>query len=394
MKQAFLEKLIGKMDRLDPKSVASIVNRLVEEKGFLETVFNALEEGVLVLGSDFKVLYFNLASQTMLGFSKEFEPGDSAERYLPEEFWKTVQENRENKKPGSAVHHDVEVFYPQRRFLQIYITPLEQLPRGDGYLLLILRDVTEAHRRAALSAESERVGAVTTLAAGVAHEIGNPLNSLHIHMQLIERELKRVDPVVRKKLEEHIKVCAGETARLDQIVSQFLKAVRPTPPLLERHSINEIIADVLKVLDPEITNRDILVEKELDGSLPKVLVDRDQMKQVFFNVLRNSLQAMTKGGILHVRTELRNDRLMIAIRDTGGGIPSEVIQHIFEPYFTTKNEGSGLGLMIVQRVVREHGGLIEVSSEQGRGTTFRILLPIAEKRTRLLEGASIPFKAA
>ena len=173
-------------------------------------------------------------------------------------------------------------------------------------------------------------------------------------------------------------------ARLDQIVNQFLKAVRPTHPNLQPRSIHEILLEVLKVLQPEIANRDVLVEKELQRDLPNVLADSDQMKQVFFNIIRNSLQAMTRGGILHLRTELLADRVAIAIRDTGGGIPSDVLQHIFEPYFTTKNEGSGLGLMIVQRVVREHGGLVEVSSEQGRGTTFRILLPVAEKSVRLL----------
>ena len=384
MKSAFIEKLIGKMDRLDPKNVASLVSRLVKEKGFLETVFNALDEGILVLGADYRTLYLNRAAREMLGLKSEFVSGEIFRRYLPSPFWKALEEDR-RMKSRVALHHDVEIFYPQHRFLQIYITTLQQDSATDFEMLLIVRDVTETHRKATLHAESERIGAITTLAAGVAHEIGNPLNSLHIYMQLIERELQNLDPSLRKKLQEHIRVCSGEIARLDQIVSQFLKAVRPTPPNLELRSVNEILLDVLKVLNPEIANRDILIEKELAGDLPQILADRDQMKQVFFNVIRNSLQAMNKGGILHVRTESQPERIMITIRDTGGGIPSEVLQHIFEPYFTTKNEGSGLGLMIVQRVIREHGGLVEVSSEQGRGTTFRIFLPVAEKRIRLLE---------
>lgn len=384
MNPAFIEKLIGRMDRLDPKSVAFIVEHLVEERGFLETVFNALEEGILVLDTDQKCLFLNRAARELLGLSEDFNLGSGFRRHLPEPFWKALEENRGTLKPRVAVHHDLEVFYPQRRFLQVYVTPLGEAasPNSD---LLIIRDVTEAHRRAALNAESERIGAVTTLAAGVAHEIGNPLNSLHIYMQLIERELKHVEPSVRKKLEEHIRVCSGEISRLDQVVSQFLKAVRPTPLHMKPQSVNQVVLEVLKVLDPEISNRDVLVEKDFARDLPQVLADAGQLKQVFFNIIRNSLQAMTKGGILHVHTEIQGDRVMIALRDTGGGIPSEVLQKIFEPYFTTKTDGSGLGLMIVQRVVREHGGLIEVSTEQGRGTTFRILLPTAEKRIRLLE---------
>lgn len=388
MKPAFIEKLIGKMDRLDAKSVASVVSRLAQEKGFLETVFNALNEGILVLGPDYKVLYLNRAARELLGLDSQFVPGDSLKRYLPDPFWKTLEQDGRMIKPHAAIHQHIEVSYPQRRFLQIHTDALQQDFSSETNLLLIIQDVTEARRHAAMNVETERMGAVTTLAAGVAHEIGNPLNSLHIYMQLIEREIQHVEGAARKNLEDHIKVCTGEIARLDHIVSQFLKAVRPTRPTFEPCSINEILLEVLKVLEPEIINRDVLVEKELARDLPKILADQDQMKQVFFNVIRNSLQAMTKGGILHIRTEPHGERVAISIRDTGGGISSEVLQHIFEPYFTTKSEGSGLGLMIVERVVREHGGLIEVSSEQGRGTTFRISLPVAQKRTRLLEGES------
>jgi signal transduction histidine kinase len=385
VKPAFIEKLIGKMDRLDAKSVASVVSRLAQEKGFLETVFNALHEGVLVLSNDHRTLYLNRAAKDLLGLGDDFGPGESLKRHLPDPFWRALEEDRATLKPRAAVHHDVEVFYPQRRYLQIYVSTMQQDSAPASDLLLIIQDVTEAHRRAAMTVETERIGAVTTLAAGVAHEIGNPLNSLHIYMQLIEREIQHLESPVRKKLEEHLRVCTGEIARLDQIVNQFLKAVRPTPPTLEPRSINEIVLEVLEVLGPEIANRDVLVEKDLSRDLPQILADRDQMKQVFFNIIRNGLQAMTKGGILHIRTEMSSERVLVSIRDTGGGIPSDVLQRIFEPYFTTKSEGSGLGLMIVERVIREHGGLIEVSSEQGRGTTFRIFLPVAERRIRLLE---------
>ncbi len=388
MKPVFIEKLIGRMDRLDARSVASVVSRLAEEKGFFETVFNALNEGILVLGTDQKTLYLNRAASELLGLGADFGPGDSFRRHLPDSFWKALEEDRRSPKPRSSVHHDVEVFYPQHRFLQIYVSTLHHDASPESDLLFILQDVTEERQRAVLSAKSERIGAVTHLAAGVAHEIGNPLNSLHIYLQLIERELRQLDSPARKKIEEHLSVCQGEISRLDQIVSQFLKAVRPVVPALEPRAVNDILTDVLQVLEPEIANRDVLVEKDLGRDLPLILADRDQLKQVFFNVIRNSVQAMSKGGILHLRTEPHGDQVLITLRDTGGGIPSEVLQHIFEPYFTTKSEGSGLGLMIVERVVREHGGVIEVSSEQGRGTTFRIFMPIAEKRTRLLDGRS------
>jgi len=341
-----------------------------------------------VLNSENKILYLNRAVRELFGLGDEFGPGDSFQRHLPEPFWKAVAKERRAARVRATIHHDVEVFYPQHRFLQIYVSTLRDDFLSERDSVFIIQDATEAHRRAALNAESERKDAITTLAAGVAHEIGNPLNSLHIYMQLIERELQNMGEPARNKLEKHLQVCLGEITRLDQIVNQFLKAVRPSSPNLEPRSVNEILLEVLEVLTPEITNRNVLIEKELAGSLPLILADRNQLKQGFFNVIRNSLQAMSKGGILHLRTELHVDGVQISIRDTGGGMPPDVMQRIFRPYFTTKSGGSGLGLMIVERIIREHGGLIEVSSEQGRGTTFNIFLPLAEKRIRLLTAES------
>lgn len=391
MRPAFIDKLIGRMERVDARSVASIVEQLAQEKGFFETVFNALNEGVLVLNAENKTIYLNRAARELLGLTPEFGDGDSVQRHLPDHFWKAIEEDRRSTKFRAAVHHDVEIFYPEHRFLQIYVTAMAGDHRTGTDSLFIIQDVTTAHRRAALNVESERTEAVMKLAAGVAHEIGNPLNSVHIYMQLMERELRNPEEVNRQKLQDHLRVCLDEIRRLDQIVNQFLKAVRPTRPVLDPRSVNEIVLEVLEVLGPEIGNRDVLVEKDLARNLPMILADRNQLKQVFFNVIRNSLQAMSKGGILHLRSELNSERVMVSIRDTGGGIPPEVLQRIFDPYFTTKSEGSGLGLMIVQRIVREHGGLIEVSSEHGRSTTFRISLPVAERRVRLLAGeASTP----
>ncbi|NUN92587.1 MAG: PAS domain-containing protein [Verrucomicrobiae bacterium] len=384
MKPAFLDKILDRMDRLDPQSVAPILIRLVREKGFLETVFDALKEGIVVLGQGHRALWLNRAARELLGLDARFVPGASIEASLPEEFWRAVEAGADPGEPRHSLHRNVEIAWPRRRILQIAVTRLASADPGAGDLLLIARDVTEEHRRAAMTVEQERLGAITTLAAGVAHEIGNPLNTLNIHLQLIERETCRQGACDREKVARHVRVCADEVHRLDHILHRFLRAVRPTQPALEPCLANELLKETLDVLQPEIEKRGVLVEREFGRDLPRLLADRGQIQQVFFNLVRNGLQAMTSGGILRVRTELVGERLAITVRDTGGGIPPETLQRLFEPYFTTKSEGTGLGLLIVQRVVREHGGLIEVSSEPGRGTTFRVLLPIAEKRTRLL----------
>ena len=148
------------------------------------------------------------------------------------------------------------------------------------------------------------------------------------------------------------------------------------------------------MLERGIGDRDILVDQELAQGLPRLLLDRAQFKQAFYNIIKNSLQAMRSGGILRIRTEANPTYVVISFIDSGHGIAPEEIGRLFEPYFTTKENGTGLGLMIVQRIVREHGGTIEVESDKDRGTTFRVKLPVHEKRTRLLEASrqEVPTK--
>ena len=176
-------------------------------------------------------------------------------------------------------------------------------------------------------------------------------------------------PTVFTGVSQAHRIAREEITRLDRIINQFLRAIRPTKPDLQRGSINEIVTESLALMEREIQNRDILVELELANDLPRCLVDRVQMKQVFYNLIRNALQAMQAGGILRIRSEAGESHVAISFIDTGRGISPEQIGRIFEPYYTTKSEGTGLGLMIVQRIVREHGGAIDVESDPGRGTT-------------------------
>jgi signal transduction histidine kinase len=258
---------------------------------------------------------------------------------------------------------------------------------------VILRDITQTHRATQETIEVERFSALTMLAAGVAHEIGNPLNSLNIHLQLMQRNLRKVPPKLRAQLEESVAVARGEVSRLDNIITQFLRAIRPQPLHLEPAEINRIVGEALDFLHVEIQDRDILVEKELAQTLPLLQLDRDQIKQAFYNICRNAFQAMKSGGILRVKTFANPENVSIVFADTGGGIAPENITRIFEPYFTTKSGGNGLGLLIVRRIVRAHGGELVLESAPGRGLTITILLPRADRRVRFLEqGSSEPHE--
>jgi signal transduction histidine kinase len=251
---------------------------------------------------------------------------------------------------------------------------------------VILRDITEERRETQETIESERFSAVTLLAAGVAHEIGNPLNSLDIQLQLIERRLRKGVPDAKEvaELEKSLSIARAEVARLDQIISKFLKAVRPSPLEAETSDFNSLIIESVDFLKQEIEDRGISVEIFPAKSLPRVTLDRDQFRQALYNVIRNSFQAMGSTGKLRVVTGCDDTHVWVSIGDTGGGLDPEVADRIFHPYVSTKSDGSGLGLHVVQRIVRAHGGEIDLKSAAGKGLLFTIRLPRDDRRVRFL----------
>ncbi len=410
MKAGFLEKLIERLGRIGPEEVQNYFLRLAQEKGFLETVFNAIHEGIIVTDSNGRVTYLNDAACKLFGLEVPDAIGKRLDERVRGLDWSSLT------KSGGPLSRDMEIFYPENRFINFYIVPLMIEPREDvagvadsgrvaptranrgrqrsttpatvagqvGHVM-ILRDITESRRTAQQTIESERLNALTLLAAGVAHEIGNPLNSLHIHLQLMERKVQELDYKAKAELQQSIDIARSEVRRLDSIVTQFLRAIRPSQPRLHPENVNTIVEEAVRFFTPEIQDRDIVVEQELRADLPLVQLDREQVKQAFYNVIKNSLEAMRRHGTLRIRTDLDDTHVMAGFTDTGGGMSAENLSRIFEPYFTTKPSGTGLGLLIVRRIVREHGGELSIESDHDKGLTLTIRLPYVEKRIRMLE---------
>lgn len=383
MKSAFLEKLIERLDKLDAGSLQTQFLRLAGEKGLLETIFHAIQEGLIVLDGRGKITYANRAAESMLGFTSSSAEGESISRYLPDINWSQVLKLDEQEW-SRLMSREIEITYPAHRFLDFYVVPLSAVNVKEKGAVMILRDITRERHHETKTLESERLNAITLLAAGVAHEIGNPLNSLTIHLQLLKRELGNLSAADREPIDDLLGVAQREVERLDQIITQFLRALRPSQPRLEPLRLSDVLQETLSFLAQEIKDRDVLVEVDTAADEPATQIDRNQMKQAFFNIIRNAIQVMPNGGLLKISIGSSDRFVFISFTDTGPGIPADDLSTIFEPYFTTKNEGSGLGLMIVQRIMRDHGGELEVHSEPNTGTTFTLYLPRDEARIRML----------
>jgi len=365
--------------RVGAAELQTHLSRLAEEKGFLETLFNTLQEGMTVLDGEGRLIYWNRAAQRLLNLPDAIEPGTwSLSRSLRGPDWRVLLQER---KSSSGT---LEVNYPEHRILQYALVPLEE--EGDGPRhVAVFHDATRERAEARSAVETGRAEALTLLAAEVAHEIGNPLNSLHLQLQVMEKDLREAPGNSLEKILASLEVCRQEVRRLDGLIGRFLRALRPQAAQKQLESAERVLEEGLAPLKAELQDRKILVEKEVAKGIGPVPMDREQVQQAIYNLGRNAMQAAGEQGLVRIVLQKEGEFVVWEFRDNGPGIRQEDLPHLGQPFFTTKHGGTGLGLMIVQRIAREHGGDLQLQSVPGKGTTARFRLPISEKRVHLLE---------
>ena len=338
--------------RLSDEKLREQYELVADELAQTERLHAILKDGLVRLDAAGNVLQSNPAAKTLLGG----EPADVLPGLeLP---------------LGKASRREVSVTYPDARTLEVQTIPFED------ETVVYLRDITAEKARSEEELRAGATKAVSTLAAGVAHEIGNPLNAISLSLQLLKR-----DPTDT----ETIDTCMSQVKRLDGIIREFLAALRPQQPNLMPGSLAEPLKSCLSVLKQQFEERRIKVTLDIPAALPNVALDAGQMEQVFFNLLKNALEAMKDGSSIDIVLSSDDQDVSVSFRDSGVGMTADQLAHLFEPYRTSKERGTGLGLMISKRIVTDHGGTIAAESAPGSGTTFTVTLPRLERRVRVLK---------
>jgi PAS domain S-box-containing protein len=382
----FFERAMAKVPRMSEEQLRALLKAFADENGRLETALDSMLDGIVVCDLEHLPIIYNKGAERMLKLGSVAEPSEKpiwqaiseGESELSE-FFKVTLEGEEN-----VLEREFDVDVSGRnRVLAVSVMPLVSQGRIEGSLIH-LEDVTEKRKRDSQLRRAESLASLTTLAAGVAHEIKNPLGSISIHIQLLQKMAKGKKSVETKALEHHLGVVTEEVERLNKIVVDFLFAVRPMDVELREGDAAALVRELADFIRYEAEGAGVSVDLRIADKVPLVLIDKRYLKQALLNLAKNAIAAMPGGGNLTFGVEAAEGEVRITVEDTGTGIPEESLGKIFEPYYTTKESGTGLGLTITFKIVREHQGEISVKSKPGHGSVFTISLPVPQKEQRLL----------
>ncbi len=376
-----------KIDRLgrEIRDVKEVFGALKEN---LDQIMGTLQDGLMLFTRDWRVVLVSASAERFIGVPR----GEMLGKHVEEVF-------TDNSKLGRivldayALHQPVpqrEIEIEQGRRVQFALDFIEE--RGERIGALITMRDAESVRRIENEIElSRRLSAIGRLTSGVAHEVKNPINAIVVHLEILKNKLQEVAPDAQR----HMNIIENEIRRLDRVVQTLVDFSRPVELRLAEVDLRKLAEEIALLAGPEAESRNVKVEfVALAPSLP-VYVDADLLKQAILNIVINGVQAMPDGGMLKITARQVGSAALLEVRDQGSGIPKEIQDKIFNLYFTTKKAGSGIGLAMTYRVLQLHNGALEFETEQGKGTTFRLQLPLRLQADRNETGgapAAMPAK--
>ncbi|MGH7827343.1 MAG: two-component system sensor histidine kinase NtrB [Candidatus Binatia bacterium] len=349
-------------------------------------ILTSLEDGVITVDLQGEVAFFNEAAEVLTDISARQALQQSFMGLFRNEPWLIELLKKSGPPRHESVRGEGDIVSRRGRKLPISATA-SPLQDGNGNFLghiLLLRNLSYRKELEEDLKRADRLAMMGTVAAGLAHEIRNPLGGIKGSAQMLRRAFDKDSPLV-----EYTNIMVREVGRVNQLIEQLLDLSRPAELKLDPLNIHEVLEEVLLLEDQTVERQNKTVTKRFDPSLPPIRGDKSKLTQVFLNLIKNAFQAMPEGGILTVTTRVETDfhirgqdaerskLIWVDIEDQGTGIKEEDLPHIFSPYFTTKNNGTGLGLATCYGIIKEHGGLIRVESTEGTGATFRVSLIVA-----------------
>ena len=343
---------------------------LQDTRAFAAEMVANLPEGIIVTGRDRTITFLNPIARAMLAVDASNQVvGRSAASLLPENLLALLDESFRQRK---ILARELRLTAADGQELALAVNVTEIVAEdGDSVgTMLILHDLTEIKRLQATLQKQEKLAAIGNLAAGVAHEVRNPLSSIKGYAAYFGTLFEEGSE--RKKAAE---IMIAEVERLNRVISELLEIARPSDIKPRPTDVPFLLASSLRLVQQEAEAAGVRITTRITDGITPFAMDPDRLTQALLNLYINAIQAMPDGGQLTVSAEETAAGLEIAVSDSGGGIGKEALAKIFDPYFTTKNTGTGLGLAVVQKVVEAHGGSIELTSEPGRGTRFTLILP-------------------
>lgn len=403
----YVQRVRKMLSKLSQEQLARLFDSIVKENEMFDSILESITTGLVVVDREWKVLKVNKMAERYLSFVYYVDESKSESMKI----WEYISEGQisdflqncaKNDKTNVSEEFTTTDSAGKARFLLVTVFSLINRSEICGNIIKVY-DITEKRQQEIKLRRMENMAGLTNLAAGMAHEIKNPLGAISIHIQLIQKAIQKkrnADGKLPEKkfLEDHLDIVNDEIESLNRLVMNFLLAVRPIKADLRLSNPFPILKNIVDFFSPEFNKADVslaLSEKHLSGKdhFPRILIDEKLFREAIINLIQNAFYAIKEryekngtkdgGGIL-IEVSEKYDKIIIAISDNGTGMTDETLSHIFEPYYTTKATGTGLGMTMVYKIVKEFSGEIQVLSEYGKGTTFTITIPLPQTDMKLI----------
>ena len=408
----YVKRVSEMLPKLSQEQLKTVLNSITTENEMLDSILESLSTGLIVVDRKWKILKINKIAERYLSFMyySDEAKGENlrvwefiSEPEISEFLKKCADEDKTNVSEEFTTTDSIGSV----RFLTVSIFSLVHNSEMRGNIIKIY-DITEKRKQEVKLRRMENMAGLTNLAAGMAHEIKNPLGAISIHIQLIQRAVNKkrsTDGMLpdKKLLEEHLDVVNEEIENLNKLVMDFLFAVRPVKAELTLSNPVKVLSNIVEFFAPEFNKSCVSLVLNTPSNCPRLLIDEKLFREAVINLIQNAFAAIKERygdsccaqenqpekkdmiGKIIITVSESYDKILIAVEDNGTGMSGETAARIFEPYFTTKANGTGLGMTMVYKIIKEFSGDIQVKSEQGKGTSFVLSIPVPQTDRKLIE---------